>query len=105
MVGKFKIFSIFKHHHSINVFITGRQTDKDGRVNLWWTNQTLNKYLQGAQCFVEQYGNFTFPEFAGTEAFHVSIKNKFNRIVILPFNLWTSFPDQRNHIVRGKHSR
>ncbi|EFX80396.1 hypothetical protein DAPPUDRAFT_304103 [Daphnia pulex] len=50
----------------------GRQTDKDGRVNLWWTNQTLTKYLQGAQCFVEQYGNYTFPEFAGTEAFHIN---------------------------------
>lgn len=50
----------------------GRQADKEGRINLWWTNQTLNRYIKGAQCFIEQYGNYTFPEFAGTEAFHLN---------------------------------
>lgn len=52
--------------------LTGRQTDKDGRVKLWWSNETLSRYLEGAKCFVDQYSNFTFPEFAGTEAYHVT---------------------------------
>lgn len=72
MVPLFRIIlrslHVIKKHYGL---AKGRQTDKDGRVNLWWTNQTLNKYLDGTRCFVEQYGNFTFPEFAGTEAYRV----------------------------------
>lgn len=51
----------------------GRQTDKDGKVQPWWTNNTLNKYLTKAQCFIEQYGNYTYPQFNGTEAHKVII--------------------------------
>lgn len=58
--------------------LKGRQADKEGRINLWWTNQTLNRYIKGAQCFIEQYGNYTFPEFTGTEAFHVN--QRINRL-------------------------
>lgn len=51
----------------------GRQTDKDGHMKSWWSNETLTRYLEGAQCFIEQYGNFTFPQFAETEAYRVGI--------------------------------
>ena len=27
----------------------------------WWTQATLANYLDRAQCFIDQYGNFTVP--------------------------------------------
>jgi len=50
----------------------GRQSDKNGNTNSWWTNETLSKYLDRAQCFIEQYGNYTFPQFAGTESSNIN---------------------------------
>ena len=46
-------------------FQTGRQSDKDGKTLSWWTNETLTRYLDRAQCFIEQYGNYSLTLQAG----------------------------------------
>lgn len=69
LIVNFGIYALFKE---LELNLKGRQADKDGRIELWWTNETLNRYIKGAQCFIEQYGNYTFPQFAGTEAFQVN---------------------------------
>ncbi|CAF1200289.1 unnamed protein product [Rotaria sordida] len=41
---------------------TGRQFDKDGNRISWWTNETIEKFNNRKQCFIEQYSNFSVPE-------------------------------------------
>lgn len=41
---------------------TGRQFDKDGNNVNWWKPETDEKFRQRAQCIIEQYGNYSFPE-------------------------------------------
>ncbi|KAF9387036.1 hypothetical protein CPB97_003033 [Podila verticillata] len=37
----------------------GRLFDSTGRMVNWWSNSTLEAFQTKAQCFVDQYGNFT----------------------------------------------
>ncbi|KAG0368779.1 hypothetical protein BGX24_002699 [Mortierella sp. AD032] len=37
----------------------GRNYDSAGRVKNWWTDMTEKTFNEKAQCFVDQYGNFT----------------------------------------------
>ncbi|XP_012252045.2 neprilysin-2 isoform X2 [Athalia rosae] len=37
----------------------GRQFDKDGNLVDWWEIETKDKYLEKAQCIINQYGNYT----------------------------------------------
>ncbi|KAG9061818.1 hypothetical protein KI688_006969 [Linnemannia hyalina] len=37
----------------------GHHFDSIGRLHNWWTNATENAFTEKAQCFVNQYGNFT----------------------------------------------
>ncbi|XP_023346897.1 neprilysin-2 isoform X3 [Eurytemora carolleeae] len=38
---------------------TGSQKDGDGNLVDWWEPQTKKKYLERAQCIIDQYSNFT----------------------------------------------
>ncbi|CAG7835465.1 unnamed protein product [Allacma fusca] len=40
----------------------GGQYDENGNAIDWWTPKTKSKFIRKAQCFVEQYGNFSLPE-------------------------------------------
>ena len=37
----------------------GRENDKFGNKVEWWTDETLVNYDQRAECFIEQYSNYT----------------------------------------------
>lgn len=37
----------------------GRMFDKKGNLGNWWTESTSEAYLKKAECFVEQYGNYS----------------------------------------------
>ncbi|XP_071749987.1 neprilysin-2 [Lepeophtheirus salmonis] len=37
----------------------GQKFDKDGDLVNWWDNNTKKNFSERAECFVEQYGNFT----------------------------------------------
>lgn len=37
---------------------SGRRFDSHGNINEWWKNDTLKKFNDKAQCFVEQYSQF-----------------------------------------------
>ncbi|KMQ96994.1 neutral endopeptidase [Lasius niger] len=39
----------------------GRKYDKNGNAVQWWTQQTIDKYEQLAQCFVDQYNGYLVP--------------------------------------------
>lgn len=38
---------------------SGRQYDKDGKLNQWWTETAINKFKSKAECIENQYGNYT----------------------------------------------
>ncbi|XP_057331668.1 neprilysin-2-like isoform X2 [Microplitis mediator] len=40
----------------------GRQLDKDGNLVDWWAPSTKEKYLEKAECIINQYGNYTVKE-------------------------------------------
>lgn len=44
-----------------NIFL-GRKYDKHGNSVQWWTLQTIDKYDQIAQCFIDQYNDYQVPD-------------------------------------------
>ncbi|XP_033642462.1 neprilysin-1-like [Asterias rubens] len=40
----------------------GRQYDKDGNLNDWWSEQSVFNFKERAQCMVDQYSNYVMPE-------------------------------------------
>ncbi|KAL1138218.1 hypothetical protein AAG570_009909, partial [Ranatra chinensis] len=40
----------------------GRQSDSLGNLAQWWSEATIETYLQKAQCFIDQYGAFRVPQ-------------------------------------------
>ncbi|CAF1238637.1 unnamed protein product [Adineta steineri] len=39
----------------------GRKFDKDGNKIPWWTDETIEKFIERKTCIVDQYSNFTVP--------------------------------------------
>ncbi|XP_060518791.1 neprilysin-2 isoform X1 [Cylas formicarius] len=40
----------------------GRQFDKNGNLVDWWQPETKKRFVEKAQCIIDQYGNYTVPE-------------------------------------------
>ncbi|KAL5013749.1 hypothetical protein ScPMuIL_008019 [Solemya velum] len=40
----------------------GRQFDKDGNLKQWWDNHVIENFKQRAQCFIDQYSNYSLPD-------------------------------------------
>ncbi|OWF45826.1 Neprilysin [Mizuhopecten yessoensis] len=43
----------------------GRQYDKDGNLEQWWSDDAITRFKAKAQCIINQYGNFSLPEADG----------------------------------------
>lgn len=56
------IGSILGHELTHGFDDSGRHYDKNGNMVQWWTNQTINEYVNRTKCFVEQYNSFIVPE-------------------------------------------
>ena len=53
----------------------GRQYDGNGNAIPWWSPETIDAFTKQAQCFIDQYNNYTVPELIpiiGEENAHVS---------------------------------
>ena len=50
----------------------GRKRDKKGRMIPWWTNETVDQFVQRADCFVRQYENFEVPELVSKDTNHLN---------------------------------
>ncbi|XP_031621713.1 neprilysin-2-like [Contarinia nasturtii] len=53
------IGSIIGHEITHGFDDQGRQFDLDGNLRVWWDEETNKKFLEKAQCIIEQYGNYT----------------------------------------------
>ena len=63
----------------------GRQRDADGQLASWWTNETLDRYLERAQCFINQYSNYSFTQLDGPNATHVNKISKFTECKVIHY--------------------
>jgi len=43
----------------------GRQFGPNGNLAEWWAPKTKEQYLERAECIINQYGNYSFPELDG----------------------------------------
>jgi len=56
----------------------GRQYDGNGNAIPWWSPETIDAFTKQAQCFIDQYNNYTVPELIpiiGEENAHVNGQN------------------------------
>jgi len=56
----------------------GRQYDGSGSASPWWSQETIEAFSVQAQCFIDQYGNYTVPELIpilGEEDAHLNGRN------------------------------
>ncbi|KIW32984.1 uncharacterized protein PV07_04489 [Cladophialophora immunda] len=53
--------SVSGHELSHAFDSTGRHYDQNGNFTDWWTEKTVENFKKRAECFVEQYANFTVP--------------------------------------------
>ncbi|EXJ93893.1 hypothetical protein A1O1_02286 [Capronia coronata CBS 617.96] len=51
--------SVSGHELSHAFDSTGRHYDQNGNYTDWWTNKTVSNFKEHAECFIEQYSNFT----------------------------------------------
>ncbi|XP_056595080.1 phosphate-regulating neutral endopeptidase PHEX isoform X2 [Triplophysa dalaica] len=40
----------------------GRKYDKDGNLDQWWSNTSITRFTEKAQCMIDQYNNYTWEE-------------------------------------------
>ena len=45
-----------------DITFLGRQYDKNGNGNHWWDTETIEKFTQKSQCFIDMYENYKVPE-------------------------------------------
>ncbi|KAI8165535.1 Endothelin-converting enzyme 1 [Colletotrichum sp. SAR 10_70] len=53
--------SVAGHELSHAFDSTGRHYDQNGNYTDWWTDDTVKAFQERAECFIEQYSNFTVP--------------------------------------------
>jgi endothelin-converting enzyme len=53
--------SVAGHELSHAFDSTGRHYDQNGNLTDWWSDETVDAFQKRAQCFVDQYANFTVP--------------------------------------------
>lgn len=46
----------------ICAIILGRMFDKVGNMRQWWTNKTVEEYINRTYCFINQYNEYFIPE-------------------------------------------
>ena len=56
------LFNLKQNNSNKNQKFIGRQFDKDGNANMWWDDETIKKFEEHAQCFIDMYQNYNTPE-------------------------------------------
>ncbi|KPM37954.1 hypothetical protein AK830_g8591 [Neonectria ditissima] len=69
--------SVVGHEITHGFDTQGRQFDKTGNKTIWWDEDTVERFTEKAQCFVEQYDKFTVTAPNGTQV-HISGENTIN---------------------------
>ncbi|XP_012262898.2 neprilysin-4-like [Athalia rosae] len=56
------IGAVIGHEISHGFDDVGRQFDKDGNAKQWWSDKTIKNFQKRAQCFIDQFNNYTIEE-------------------------------------------
>lgn len=43
---------------SDTVFPTGRKYDKNGNLDQWWSNSSIDAFTKKTECMINQYNNY-----------------------------------------------
>lgn len=43
------------------MLVLGRHSDAHGNLAQWWSEETIQTYLEKAECFISQYGSYRIP--------------------------------------------
>lgn len=54
--------SILGHELTHGFDNTGRLYDQFGNKRFWWSNSTVEIFVNKSECFIQQYDNFTIPK-------------------------------------------
>ncbi|XP_053316372.1 neprilysin [Spea bombifrons] len=54
------IGTVIGHEFTHGFDDTGKDRDENGNLINWWTEESLNKFNELSDCFVDQYGNFSW---------------------------------------------
>ncbi|XP_026482131.1 neprilysin-1-like [Ctenocephalides felis] len=54
--------SILGHELTHGFDDSGRQYDKEGNLRQWWSEDTVEKYIEKTKCFIDQYSKFYMPD-------------------------------------------
>lgn len=63
--------SVSGHELSHAFDSAGRHYDEKGNFTDWWDTETIDAFKKRAQCFIDQYEEFTVPT-PGGESIHVN---------------------------------
>lgn len=55
------IGSILGHELTHGFDDNGRMFDRNGNMIQWWSNNTINEYINRTDCFVKQYNSYYLP--------------------------------------------
>lgn len=58
---------------------SGRMYDKLGNLRQWWTNATVNEYINRTECFIDQYSQYKMDdidEFVSRTSFSLDLVGK-----------------------------
>lgn len=68
----------------------GRQYDKNGNRIPWWTDTTIEEFIERKTCIVNQYSNFTVPN-TSFKVYHAMKNNHFLELFLYFFTVeWKS---------------
>ena len=61
----------------------GRQYDGNGNALPWWSPETIDAFTKQAQCFIDQYSNYTVPELVPILGEDAHVRKILNSPVVL----------------------
>ena len=88
--------SVSGHELSHAFDSTGRHYDETGNFTEWWSNDTVQAFKEKAQCFIDQYHDFTVPGL-DNEAIHVNGRLTLGENIADAGGLSASFAAWREH--------
>lgn len=88
----------------IFIILLGRQADKNGNINEWWTEHTLKKFSENLDCFKTHYQTYFDGVLKGISTDEKWVSILVTRQFIVCCSLWLSTAPERIHQISQSHT-